>query len=113
MSERDRLASRQAELARALLADGPVPAGFDPARVRVEARALHAKRRKVAARLRPDLAEALGERFAPLFDEWATGRPRRAGVSFRADLEQFARWLADAGHVRAPARRRWRFRRDG
>ncbi|OLF15551.1 hypothetical protein [Actinophytocola xanthii] len=89
------LAARQAELVRALLADGPVPAGFDPDRVRAEAAALLAKRRGVAARLRPDLAATLGDRFRPLFDTWARENPRRAGESFRADLDAFARWLQE------------------
>jgi hypothetical protein len=109
VSARDDLARRQAELVRALLAGGPAPDGFDAERIAIEARALHAKRRGVAEQVRPDLSEALGERFGPLFDEWAAGRPRRAGVSFRVDLEDFARWLTEAGHLARP-RRRW-FRR--
>lgn len=96
MTARDRLAARQAELVRALLANGPVPEGFDRERVRVEAAALHAKRRSVAARLRPDLAEALGDRFGELFDAWAATHPRRSGVSFHADLADFAAWVAAA-----------------
>lgn len=98
------LAGRQAALVRALLAGGPVPPGFDPARVHLEAAALHAKRRSVAQHLRPDLTDALGDRFRPLFDEWAGAHPRRSGVSFRADLETFATWLTANGHLR---RRRW------
>ncbi len=93
------LAARQAELLTALLAGGPVPPGFDPGRIRVEARALHAKRRSVAMRLRPDLVDALADRFVPLFDEWATGRPRRTGTSFHADMAGFAAWLDDGGHL--------------
>lgn len=95
--ERQDLAALQAELLTALLAGGPVPAGFDPHRIRVEAHALHAKRRSVAMRLRPDLVDELAERFTPLFDEWATGRPRRTGTSFHADLDEFAAWLAARG----------------
>lgn len=87
------LAARQAELLTALLAGGPVPPGFDPDRIRVETRALHAKRRAVAMRLRPDLVDELAERFTPLFDEWATNRPRRTGTSFHADMDSFAAWL--------------------
>jgi len=93
-TDRERLAARQAELVRALLAGGPVPAGFDARRVRVEAAALHSKRRRVAEQLRPDLADALDDRFAELFDRWAAANPRRAGVSFRDDLAAFADWLA-------------------
>lgn len=99
MTARDRLASRQAELVRALLAGGPVPAGFDEHRVRVEAAALNNKRRRIAEQLRPDLADALGDRFAELFDRWATAHPRRTGVSFHGDLAEFAAWLTANGHL--------------
>lgn len=92
MTEPD-LAARQAELLTALLAGGPVPPGFDPGRIQAQTRALHAKRRAVAMRLRPDLVDELAERFVPLFDEWAAGRPRRTGTSFRADMAAFAAWL--------------------
>jgi hypothetical protein len=100
------LAARQAELVRALLAGGPVPVGFDADRIRIEAASLHAKRRSVAARLRQDLAEILGDRFDQLFDAWAGDHPRRAGVSFRADLEEFAGWLRSQGHLPRRGRRR-------
>jgi len=106
------LARRQAELVRALLAGGPVPPGFDPDRVRIEARALHAKRRSVAERVRPDLADTLGDRFAPLFDEWASTHPRRTGVSFRADLDEFATWLTASGHLPRRGRLRGFLRRS-
>ncbi|HEY8371280.1 MAG TPA: hypothetical protein VIL00_00915 [Pseudonocardiaceae bacterium] len=96
---RERLASRQAELVRALLAGGPVPPGFDPRRVRIEAAALRNKRRRIAERLRPDLADALGNRFVELFDRWAVEHPRRTGVSFHEDLEAFAVWLVAHGHL--------------
>jgi hypothetical protein len=97
--ERERLATRQAELVRALLADGPVPEGFDPRRVRVEAAALHNKRRRIAEQLRPDLADTFDDRFAELFDRWAAENPRRAGVSFHEDLATFANWLTTNGHM--------------
>jgi hypothetical protein len=93
------VAARQAELLAALLAGGPIPPGFDPSRVRVTARAVHAKRRSVAMRLRPDLVDELADRFTPLFDEWATGRPRRTGTSFHADLDAFAAWLRAGRHL--------------
>lgn len=93
------LASRQAELVRALLVGGPVPAGFDERRVRVEAAALGNKRRRTAEQLRPDLVDALDDRFAELFDRWAASHPRRAGVSFHEDLEAFAAWLTRHSHL--------------
>jgi hypothetical protein len=99
MTARERLAEQQAELVRALLADGAVPAGFNPTRVRIQAVALHAKRRRVAERLSPDLADTLGDQLAELFDRWAATHPRRAGVGFREDLRSFAAWLAEHGHL--------------
>ena len=85
-----------------------VPAGFDAHRLGVEAAALRAKRRTVTAQLRPDLADRLGPRFGPLFDEWAVEHPKRADTSFRADLDGFESWLYATGHLQRPApRRRW------
>lgn len=108
MTERDDLAARQVALVRALLADGPVPAGFDSNRIGVEAAALRSKRRTVTAQLRPDLAERLGQRFGSLFDEWAAEHPKRVDTSFRADLDGFESWLYAEGHLQRPApRRRW------
>lgn len=109
MTDRERLAARQAELARALLAGGAVPAGFDAHRVRVEATALHAKRRGITEKFLPEVTEHLGDRFTELFDTWAANHPRRTGTSFRADAADFATWLTEHGHL--PHRRRWPFRR--
>jgi hypothetical protein len=110
VTERDDLAARQLALVRALLADGPVPAGFDAHRIGVEAAALRSKRRTVTAQLRGDLADLLGPRFGPLFDEWATAHPKRVDTSFRADVDGFESWLYAEGHLQRPAadrRRRW------
>lgn len=113
MTARAELAARQRELVRALLAGGPVPDGFDAHRVDVEARSLRSTRRSVAARLRPDLIEALGDRFRPLFDAWAIDHPKPAGTSFRTDLDRFEAKLYADGHLEPPrAPRRW-FRRRG
>ena len=109
MTSREELAVRQLALVRALLADAAVPAGFDPHRIGVEAAALRAKRRSIAANLRPDLADLLGDRFRALFDTWARDHPKPVDLSFRADLTRFENWLYDAGHLTRP-RRRW-FRR--
>lgn len=104
---RRRLALAQSALVDALLAGGTAPAGFDPERIRVEAAALLAKRRRVAERLRPDLADALGDRFAGLFDTWASSHPPRAGVGAGADAAGFAAWAARHGHLPRARRRRW------
>lgn len=106
---RERLAAQQAELLRALLAGGTAPAGFDPGRIEVEVRSLRAKRRRVVAYLRPELAEELGDRFVPLFNEYADAHPREEGVRMRQDAENFASWLTGRGELKRP--RRWLPRR--
>lgn len=105
---RQRLAAAQSELVRALLAGGPVPSGFDPARVAAEVTALRAKRRRITQQLRPDLADTLGDRFTELFDTWAVDNPRRVGISARVDADEFAHWLAVQRLL--TARRRWSWR---
>jgi hypothetical protein len=107
VTARDDLAARQHALVRALLAGGPVPAGFDAHRVGVEAAALRSKRRGIAARLRADLVDRLDERFRPLFDTWAADHPKPADLSFRADLDRFESWLHAEGHLARPSRGRW------
>lgn len=105
--ERQRLADAQAELLRAVLADGPTPAGFDALRLHAQANALRAKRRRVVAALRPDLPANLGDRFGPLFDEYAHTNPRREGVTARDDAAAFARWLIERDEFQPSRQRRW------
>ena len=64
-----------------------------------EAAALLGKRRRVSALVRPDLADALGERFQALFDGYARGHPTQAGRSAQEDAAAFGAWLADHGHL--------------
>lgn len=109
-TDRDNLAAQQETLVRALLTAGQAPAGFDTDRVTVQARALHAKRREVAAKIRPDLADRLDVKFPHLFDTWAQAHPKPADVTFRADLDRFESWLYANGHLEPP-RRRFRQRR--
>lgn len=87
---RERLADAQAALVRALLAGGSPPPGFDPERIARQAAALRAKRRRVIARLRPDLETALGAEFAPRFDAWAREHPPLVGTCPGADADAFA-----------------------
>jgi hypothetical protein len=101
---RDRLAAQQSELLSALLGQSADPPGFEPEQLRVQRWSLLAKRRRVVARLRPDLPEQLGDRFSSLFDAYAAERPRRTGGSARDDAAEFARWLSRHGVLR----RRWR-----
>ncbi|OLR94977.1 hypothetical protein [Actinokineospora bangkokensis] len=104
---RERLAAQQSEFLRAVLADGPVPEGFDAAALRVEAGALVAKRGRVVAMIDPETAERCGDDFPALFAEYARGNPRREGSRAREDAAAFAAWV----EARRPARRRWWRRR--
>jgi hypothetical protein len=110
---RRRLVRAQVELLTALVAAGPVPAGFDPVRVAVQADALQAKRRDVVARLHPDLVEAAGAEFRSRFDAYARTHPRPAAGA-RADAAAFARTLPVAVTTGFDGRRRrssrWRNR---
>ncbi|MEV6605958.1 hypothetical protein [Kutzneria sp. NPDC051319] len=105
---RDRLAAQQAELLRSLLAGAPTPPGFDSSRVQAQAHALLSKRRRVTWHLRPDLADDLGERFGPLFAEYASGHPKTTDVRARQDADRFGEWLVAQGHLTPPRRRWWR-----
>ncbi|MCT9090652.1 DUF692 family protein [Streptomyces sp. ASQP_92] len=92
---RERLALAQAALLSSLTAGTPVPAGFDGPRLRVQARALAAKRADVVAKVAPELETLLGDGFREAFLAYATCRPMRGG--YRQDALDFARWLLDAG----------------
>lgn len=114
-SPRERLAARQAELLKALLAGGDAPAGFDADRLRIEANVLRNKRSRLVAYLRPDLAEALGDRFGALFREYATSSPKTDAIRARAYADAFGAWLVERGEVPKPKRRlagRLRLRRN-
>ncbi|MFJ8565195.1 DUF692 domain-containing protein [Streptomyces sp. NPDC093514] len=89
-SARTRVALGQAALLSALVAGTPVPEGFDRRRIRVQARALAAKRADVVARLAPELPEILGgpDPYREAFLSYAKGRPMTAG--YRRDALDFA-----------------------
>jgi hypothetical protein len=91
---RRRLAAAQAALLGALVADGPVPEGFDPERLRVQSRALIAKRASVVAGIAPELPRVLGERYRPAFAAYARGRPLTGG--YRPDALRFVAHLLDS-----------------
>jgi hypothetical protein len=77
-----------------------LPGGRAPARVAVQAEALIAKRRRVAQRAWPELAAALGDTFAPAFEEYARATPRRtrpASDRARPDAVEFALHLSRRG----------------
>jgi hypothetical protein len=109
---RERLASRQAELLNALLANGPAPAGFDEQRLGVERRALLSKRRGIVRMLGPAVADELGDRFRRLFDAYAVEHPRRAGSRAREDAAAFAEWCRASGELAEKRKVRWKFWRS-
>ncbi|WP_439655828.1 hypothetical protein ACSHWB_25680 [Lentzea sp. HUAS TT2] len=109
---RERLATQQAELLNALLANGPAPAGFDEQRLVVERRALLSKRRGIVRMLGPAVADELGDRFRPLFDAYAVEHPRRAGSRAREDAVAFAEWCRASGELSAERKTRWKFWRS-
>ncbi|OKK22658.1 endonuclease [Streptomyces sp. CB00455] len=90
---RTRVALGQAALLSALVAGTPVPEGFDRGRVRVQARALAAKRAGVVAGLAPELPAILGGEapYRAAFLTYAKGRPMTAG--YRRDALDFAEHL--------------------
>ena len=106
---REELAAAQAELLAALVAAADPPPGFDAERLRVQAEALTAKRRRVAAAHHPWLAEALGTHYADAFAEYARTSPLRAGCTGHADAEAFEAHLRGRGDL--PNRPKGRLRR--
>ncbi|MFE6837804.1 DUF692 domain-containing protein [Streptomyces sp. NPDC057705] len=103
---RTRVALGQAALLSALVAGTPVPEGFDRGRIRVQARALAAKRADVVARLAPELPGILGGRdpYREAFLAYAKGRPMTAG--YRRDALDFAEHLLIRDLPADPAARR-------
>lgn len=103
---RTRVGIGQAALLSALVAGTPVPEGFDRQRIRVQSRALAAKRADVVARLAPGLPGILGgeERYRTAFLAYAKGRPMTAG--YRRDALDFAEHLLIRDLPADPAARR-------
>ncbi len=101
---RRRLARAQHDLLSALVEDTPPPPGFDPARLALQRDVLLTKRLRVVAKVAPELAGVLGDRYRPLFLAYATGRPQAHG--YRRDARDFARHLLRTTAVAGePARR--------
>lgn len=103
---RTRVGLGQAALLSALVAGTPVPEGFDRQRIRVQSRALAAKRAGVVARLAPELPAFLGgeEPYRRAFLAYAKGRPMTAG--YRRDALDFAEHLLIQDLPADPAARR-------
>ncbi|GAA3653119.1 hypothetical protein GCM10023079_47820 [Streptomyces chitinivorans] len=101
---RRRLAAAQTALLGALVADGPAPAGFDPARLEVQRRALVAKRASVIAGIAPELPRILGDRYRPAFAAYARGRPMTDG--YRPDAMRFVAHLLESDSTLSRYQRR-------
>ncbi|MFD0269125.1 DUF692 domain-containing protein [Streptomyces sp. NPDC127106] len=120
---RMRVGLEQAALLSALVAGTPVPEGFDRQRVRVQARALAAKRADVVAKVAPELPGILGGRaaFREAFLAYARSRPmtggyRRDALDFVEDLlirdlpadpaarHRLTAWWQDRAGARPPRR---------
>ena len=112
---RRRLAARQDALLSALTAGGPVPEGFDPARLRIQRSALAAKRAGVLARVAPELPEILGEGYRPLVLDYIRSTPLIGG--YHRDATAFAEHLLVGDRLTDRATRRavetWLRRRTG
>ncbi|MEU6954085.1 DUF692 domain-containing protein [Streptomyces sp. NPDC045714] len=101
---RDRTAVAQTALLSALVAGTPAPEGFDHRRLRVQSRALAAKRADVVAKVAPELPEILGDGYRAAFLAYAGGRPMSGG--YRRDALDFAEHVLIAGGPADPAARR-------
>lgn len=101
---RDRTAVAQTALLSALVAGTPAPEGFDHRRLRVQGRALAAKRADVVAKVAPELPEILGDGYRAAFLAYAGGRPMSGG--YRRDALDFAEHVLIAGGPADPVARR-------
>ncbi|MET9802438.1 DUF692 family multinuclear iron-containing protein [Streptomyces sp. NPDC006368] len=101
---RQRVGVAQAGLLGALVAGAEVPEGFDRARLRVQSRALAAKRAGVVAKVAPEVPEIVGDGYRAAFLAYAMSRPMRGG--YRRDALDFVEHLLVAGEPADPAARR-------
>ncbi|MGX1090525.1 uncharacterized protein (UPF0276 family) [Streptomyces albogriseolus] len=112
---RERLALAQTAVLSSLVAGTPVPEGFDRTRMRVQARALAAKRADVVAKVAPELPEILGDAYRPAFLAYAQTRPMTGG--YRQDAMTFVEQLLRPGRLEDPRTRRdlreWHHDRSG
>lgn len=103
-SVRDGVAVAQTALLSALVAGTSAPEGFDPDRLRVQSRALAAKRADVVAKVAPELPEILGDGYRAAFLAYTGARPMTSG--YRRDALDFAEHLLIAGRPADDAARR-------
>lgn len=91
------LAARQGELVRALVADAPLPAGFDDLRTATARGTLLRKRMRGVERTWPGLARGMGRAFKPLFAAFAESHPMSGEGLYDLDGRRFAEWLLARG----------------
>ncbi|MEW1889811.1 DUF692 domain-containing protein [Streptomyces sp. NPDC085659] len=103
-SVRDGVAVAETALLSALVAGTSAPEGFDPDRLRVQSRALAAKRADVVAKVAPELPEILGDGYRAAFLAYTGARPMTSG--YRRDALDFAEHLLIAGRPADDAARR-------
>ncbi|MEV4874709.1 DUF692 domain-containing protein [Streptomyces cyaneofuscatus] len=101
---RDRTAVAQTALLSALVAGTPAPEGFDHRRLRVQSRALAAKRADVVAKVAPELPEILGDGYRAAFLGYAKSRPMSGG--YRRDALDFAERILISGGLADPVAQR-------
>jgi hypothetical protein len=87
------LAQQQAALVAALTGQGPLPAGFDAARVRAAADALAFKRARAVAQAWPSVRAMLGADFRASFAAYATTAPLPQHGGPLADGRCFVRYV--------------------
>jgi hypothetical protein len=92
-ADRRAVAAGQAQLLCALVRGGDPPDGFDAGMAAAASLALRRKRARAVARGMPALAQALGERFEPLFEAHAARTPPPAKPGGLQDGLRFARSL--------------------
>ncbi|MEV7844633.1 DUF692 domain-containing protein [Streptomyces cyaneofuscatus] len=101
---RDRTAVAQTALLSALVAGTPAPEGFDHRRLRVQSRALAAKRADVVAKVAPELPEILGDGYRAAFLDYARTRPMSDG--YRRDALDFVERILVHGGLPDPVAQR-------
>jgi hypothetical protein len=85
------LGARQRALVAALVAGGPIPAGFDEHLVEVAREALRRKRAGEVAHHWPLLVAGFGDGWMPAFARWASGRAPLGGLRDGWDLARSLR----------------------
>lgn len=101
---RDRTAVAQTALLSALVAGTPAPEGFDHRRLRVQGRALAAKRADVVAKVAPELPEILGDGYRAAFVAYARSHPMSGG--YRRDALYFVERILISGGLADPVAQR-------